>query len=218
MGNLTSEQLSFFARHKIPLSQVFDARGMGRSHYQELMKNQEKYFAFGTEPCKNGSHTLRSRSGHCVECDTARITFMMRAVKQADVYIAASRSKKFIKIGSSTELARRIDYLSKESYGGADDWICVAKVHCAKAGSVEFEAQKKLREFRTGATYHHSGRLTDAYEIFSCDYRFARTALIASVPEAERKGFWERPDSLRNYNFWTDKQSNEPDVFGQEAQ
>jgi T5orf172 domain len=205
MGNMTNEQLSFFARHKIPLTKVFDARGMGVNYYQELMRDQEKYFAFGTEPCQKGGHTLRSRSGHCVQCDTARIAFMMRAVKEADVYIAASRSKKFIKIGSSTELARRIDYLSKESYGGADDWICVAKVRCAKAGSVEFEAQKKLSNFRTEATYNHSGRLTDAYEIFSCDYRSARIALIASVPEAERKGLWERPDALLNYNFLTDK-------------
>jgi hypothetical protein len=201
MAKLTTEQMVFLARHKIPLSRVFDATGLRPDDYRETMKQEDKLFACGVTPCDREGHTLRSRAGNCIQCDHANIAFMMRAAKPAEVYIAASRSKQLIKIGSSTDPDSRLGFLTLEAYGGADDWICVARVRCQRAGSVEFAAHSKLRDFLFPSTYMRSGRVQETYELFSCGYRSGRTALIASTPDAERPGFWERPDAKLNYNF-----------------
>lgn len=207
MARLTTDQLAFLTRHKIPMGKVFDATGMSKGEYQEAMRREEKLFAFGVTPCGQGGHTLRSRSGNCIQCETANITFMIRSVKAATVYVGASRSKQLIKVGSSTDVDRRFGALNFDAYGGANDWICVAHARCEKAGAAEFIAHHKLRAFLAPATYVSAGRVHETYELFTCGYQSARTALLAAIPEAERAGFTERPDAKLNYNF-SDRRSS----------
>ena len=201
MAKLTFEQMAFLTRHKIPLGQVFDATGMRQIDYAEAMRKQDKLFAFATTPCEKSGHTLRSRSGNCIECNTANIAFTMRAYKDAYVYIAGSRSSKLIKVGSTTYLEKRFDSINSEAYGGANDWICIAYVKCEKAGTVEFAVHQRLHAFSFAAQYVRSGRMHDAYELFSCGYSNARIALIASLPEDDRKKIVQRPDAAINYQF-----------------
>lgn len=201
MAKLTTEQLLFLTRHKISLGQLFDATGMRHVDYSEIMRKEDKLFAYGTTPCEKEGHTLRSRRGACIECRTVDIAFTLRGYKNGIVYVAASRSRQLVKIGSTTELDRRIISLNNESYGGANDWICVSYVKCEKAGMVEFSAHQKLAAFSFAAQYSKSGQLTDAYELFSCGYSTARIAFVASVPEEDRPKIVERSDSKINYGF-----------------
>lgn len=179
MGRLTSEEILFLCKHKITMSMMFDATGMNTEHWRSAMTGEDKPFAFGTTPCERGGHTLRSRANNCIQCNTANIMFQLRNAKPADVYIAASRSKQIFKVGSTTELKRRIETLNRVAYGGADDWFVIANVRCKKAGAVEFETHKRLDSYRFAATYIDSGREIEAYELFSCDYTSARSPPIS---------------------------------------
>jgi hypothetical protein len=183
MGRLTTEEMLFLHRHKVPMSMVFDATGI--ADWQSEI-DEDKYFAFGTTPCKREGHTLRSRSNNCIQCKTANIAFQLRNTKPAEVYVAASRSKQLFKVGSTTELNRRIEMLSRVAYGGATDWFVIANVRCKKAGAVEFQIHKKLESFQYEVAYVDAGREIQAYELFSCDYQSVRITFIASVPEDER--------------------------------
>jgi hypothetical protein len=72
MAQLTTVQKDFLAHHSIPLSRVFDASGLARKKYAEIMREEEKYFVYGDTECQSG-HTLRSRpsSRRIGNCNTA---------------------------------------------------------------------------------------------------------------------------------------------------
>ncbi len=78
MISLTDEQLLFITEHKIPVEKVFDATGLKKSDYSEIMKSSDKWLAIGTIPCAKFNHTMRTRSGHCVQCNPAAINFFLR--------------------------------------------------------------------------------------------------------------------------------------------
>ena len=52
MAELTLAQNSFLIHHKIPLSQVFDATGMKKEEYKELMKELGMTIAIGVNHCR----------------------------------------------------------------------------------------------------------------------------------------------------------------------
>jgi hypothetical protein len=199
---MTTDQLTFFRRHKIPFSLVFDATGMDPSQYEPRMRQQEKLFAFGTSPCGKG-HRLRSRPGHCIECSTANIAFMMRTYQRSHVYIAASRTGRFVKIGMSSQIEIREGQLKKYRYGGVDDWIIVSSVLCDKAGRVEQNAHQKLAPRQMEALYYWDGQERECYEIFRCGYRTAHQAVAEFLTDDERRRFVSnmRKDAGINYNF-----------------
>ena len=68
MTELTEEQLAYLQNHKVSLGSVFDATGLGRKDYSAKMKALGKAVAYGVTPCKKAGHTLRSRSGGCIQC------------------------------------------------------------------------------------------------------------------------------------------------------
>lgn len=201
MARLTPQQLAFLYRHKIPLSLVFDATGMTKAEYSVAMARDNRHFAFGVSPCENAGHTLRTRSGNCIECNTANIAFQRRHGNPADVYLAASISQQLFKIGSSTEVDRRLKNLNKVSYGGASDWFCIAKARCKEAGKVEFDAQKRLEGFRFVVPYTDSGREIEADELFACRYITARIAFIKAVPEEQIPDIWHLTNAEKLCEF-----------------
>jgi hypothetical protein len=201
MAKLTGEQAAFLRKHKIPLHMVFDASGMVPSTYQSAMRAADKHFAFGVAPCANGGHTLRARGGDCIQCGTKYIAYQLRDVKPADVYIAGSRSRRLFKIGSSAEVDRRLETLNKLAYGGASDWLCIAKARCKHGGKVEFAIHDKLKAFRIGVPYMDSGREVIGDELFRCDYTSARVAFISCVPDEERAGIWHHGSAKELYSF-----------------
>jgi hypothetical protein len=96
---LTTEQLAFLESQFVPLSRTFDASGMTRREYQDEMKSLDLIVAYGVSACKARGHTLRTRAGHCCQCNTAALAFLLRFEDRGEVYVASSAKQGLTKIG-----------------------------------------------------------------------------------------------------------------------
>ena len=181
MAILTSDQDEFLNRHSISVSSVFDATGLRKNEYREIMKSLGKIVAIGVTACKKGGHTLRSRSGHCVQCNPAALGFQARFSATGFVYIAGSLSLKVIKVGFSGDVKSRISSLNHLNYGGASDWVCIYWIQCESAGNIEFGTHARLVKFAAPTTYIRDGKPVNCLETFSCE---AETA-ISTLNEIE---------------------------------
>lgn len=180
MTEITQEQRHFFLSHRIPMSMVFDASGLKRSEYKVAMEALGKHFAIGVTPCGNAGHTIRSRSGNCVQCNTANVAYQLRHCASGHVYLAGSPSAKILKIGMTSDLAKRVSILNHYRYGMADDWEMLLSVRTDDAGRIESSVHKALQDFSIDGAYFREGRKTRCYELFRCSYATARDALVDS--------------------------------------
>ncbi len=200
MAELTKEQMSFLRDQKIPLSLMFNASGMRRADYQEVMRAEEKLFAYGVSACAKGGHTLRSRAGTCIQCDTAPIAYTLRHYGAAWVYVAGSLKRTLLKIGSSKDPEARVNELNRTGYGNTTDWDILAKVNCKHAGAVEFAVHKSLDSYFSPDQYQKQGKSQNSYELFRCGYSLARAALHSSLPPEERPMLKES-SRVNHYEF-----------------
>jgi hypothetical protein len=148
MAKLSLEQIPFLHSQRISLRELFDASGMKKADYQSAMEDTGQHFAYGVTPCVRGGHALRTKAGHCIQCDTSKISYALRNSKNATVYIAGSTDHRIIKVGLTTDRARRLSQINEYKYGGSSDWEMLAWVQSATAGRVEFEAQNRLQRAR----------------------------------------------------------------------
>lgn len=188
MAILTANQLTFLKDQDISLGDVFDATGLKRKDYQELMREAGVHFAYGTNPCSAGGHTIRSRAGHCIQCHTSAIAYSKRHSSEAHVYISTSQDKGLTKVGLSIDLTDRLYKLNDYRYGGARDWRIERSLYTQNAGRVEFATHERLAASRTEGSYIRAGRVQTCYELFRCDLARAEAALRASAPS----GAWIR--------------------------
>ncbi len=199
MTKLTDEQKSFLASQQIPESAVFDAAGMPPRRYRPLMEREEKLFVIGVSPCLQRGHTMRTRAGHCVQCDTKKIAFITRYYRQAFVYIAGSQRTKLVKLGSSQTPLNREAIINQLGYGGISDWRLLYYAKFANAGMVEFTAHGILARYSTPRSYTREYAEVECREIFRCGYDTAKKALESASPNGLSNG-WERPDAI-DFNF-----------------
>ena len=178
MTRLNREQLAFFGAKQVPLSRVFDATGMQRPDYQTAMKDLDKWVAYGVTPCTKKGHTLRTRGGHCVQCDTKPLGFLIRFDAPGQVYVAKSLRPCLVKIGCSKDTERRIDLLNQWAYGGRTDWVACYWEECAAAGVVENFAQQQLSKHAKQGIYYPNGSVVrECRELFTCKPAVAIKAL-----------------------------------------
>jgi hypothetical protein len=201
MAEPTDEQKRFLIQQRISLSAIFDATGMRPNDYKAAMKAEEKFFAIGVTPCMSAGHTLRSRSGHCIQCDTSTIAFILRYYKDGYLYVFASPSLKMLKIGFSTDPTDRERTVNSFAYGGASDWGKIAHLRCKNAAQAEFSVHEKLSPFLAPQTYFANGRKTDCREIFSCSYSTVKTAIIEAVGLQESAGIVEVANAEIRFAF-----------------
>src|SRR5260370_31670747 len=200
MVKLTDDQARLLRSHQIPERAIFDASGMSRRRYQREMEIEEKLFAIGVTPCKRGKHTIRTRNGHCIQCNTANIAFIKRHYQNAYVYIAGSRRERGIKIGCSEAPWKREALINQRGYGGISDWRLLFYAKFPNAGKIEFYAHNRLSEFASYRTYFRENVQVECREIFSCGYSKARGTLTAvsangATPE------WEYSDACALCEF-----------------
>lgn len=186
MADLSPAQLEFLKAQRIPLAMLFDASGMTRQVYQGEMEKLEQRYAFGVSQCKRGHESIRTRAGHCIQCNTAGIAFDSRFRESAWVYVAASRKTQRVKIGLSKDLDDRLSKINEYVYGGADDWRFICFANVANAGRVEFTAQDAIAQHRIDAVYQRAGRIQRCLEVFTCDPALAVESLRAAVPVGTR--------------------------------
>lgn len=200
MARLSKNQKFFLERQHVSLSSVFDATGLERSEYYKSMKLLDKELAMGVTACAKGGHRLRTRSGHCVQCNTASLAFQSRHSAVGFVYIAGSIALNVIKAGFSKSVEDRIINLNTLGYGGADDWVCLYWVKTKNAGEIEFQTHSALEQYAAPKTYERYGCEVNCLETFSCDAALAISEIINLVePNSES---WEIGDTSA-YQFDT---------------
>ena len=104
---MNEDLLDFIEEQGLDVSLFIDAEGNPISQIREEMKANNKIFAFNSTPCQSNNHTTRSISGHCIECDTARIAFTLRHYNLGIVYIAGSIRGQAGRIWLNLELAKK---------------------------------------------------------------------------------------------------------------
>jgi len=173
---ITSDNLRFIKDHRIDEAELFDATGLSTQEYRLAMTDQNKIIAYGVEPCFKG-HSLGTRSGHCVHCNPARLTFIRRHIAPGQVYIAGSSTGRVIKIGSTSKKEIRQESLNRTQYGGFNDWEILCTITCNRSGEVEQSIVGTLEKYRITRTYFHEGRDQQTYELFTCGYPMAIATL-----------------------------------------
>ncbi|SFD39644.1 DUF3553 domain-containing protein [Massilia yuzhufengensis] len=180
---LSNAERAFLARHQIAVSQVVDARGLGKQARSDLMRSRAAVLAIGA-PCEKQGHRLRISPGHCAVCDPKKIAFARRHRAPGQVYVARSSAMTLTKIGSSVDANGRVAQLNSERYGGAVDWRLIGVCDCNEAGRVEYEAHAALAQCRAEARYRKAGLLTNCYELFACPPEVAMTVVQALVGQS----------------------------------
>ncbi|WP_164121899.1 GIY-YIG nuclease family protein [Sphingobacterium sp. xlx-130] len=156
----------FLNKHKIDKKYVIDAKGVTINDIKAQMKTNNKYFAYNSTKCKQGGHTIRSRSGHCIVCDVTRIAFVKRQYAVGKIYVFGSKSKQFVKVGMTTDhITSRLQKLNSRKVGGANDWEALCSLDVEDPNNMELSLHKLLKDYRvTGALYEG----TESKEIFRC--------------------------------------------------
>ena len=111
--------MAFISRHDISIEEIFDVRGLPGSRWKQDSKEREIPFVYGNA-CYNGGHRLKNRSGHCIQCDTARIRFIRRETETADLYIAVASNGALFKVGVARDLFH-IDLMIIRLNSGIDE-------------------------------------------------------------------------------------------------
>ena len=181
MAKLSQDQLSFLAKHDIPLSRVFDASNLPVSAWRQAMKDLEMWVAFGGAKCAASGHQLRTRNSDCVQCKPERIGYLKRYLEPGDVYIAASRSKGILKVGMAKDVTFRVTQLRSYEYGGARDWTLQRSITCKFAGKVELETHRILAPYLHQGTYYKDGDDRECRELFKCSEEVALAAIQAAA-------------------------------------
>lgn len=206
MSDLTKEQREFLTDQNVCLSLVFDAEGMCKTEYREVMKSLDKHIAYNTTPCKKAGHTMRTRAGHCIQCNTARIAFQKRHSEQAFVYVAGSLSRSVIKVGITNNIENRMESLNQLQYASASDWTCIHWIETKRAGEVEFSAHDTLKQFAAPTTYTRFGRTVNCLETFYCPAQKAIDAVRSHASDILNE--WSSDSLIEAYDF-NEKTGNE---------
>jgi hypothetical protein len=177
MSKLSPEQLKFLQEQGIDLKYVFNAHGLSKSECKNIMKELNKIVAFNVTPCQSQGHTLRTRSGHCCQCNTAVLGFQKRNDSEGVVYIAGSLTGKIIKIGFSKAVEVREESLNRTRYAGFLDWKILFALRSKDAGKIENKANSILRPYMSTHDYNHDGHWQDSKETYSCAYSKAKETL-----------------------------------------
>ena len=185
---LTAEEKAFIASQGLDVSDFFDARGMGGpKNYHDLAKAQGCRFVINNT-C-NAGHRLKTRSGHCIMCNTATIAFQTRDSIEGTIYLAISGE--LCKIGvidsrkNSTELLGRREYQinSEGGYGGRSEWRMIKKWSVPRnLGKVEHKAHELLKRYKVdGKMYKYSNERREADELYKCTIQNAVDAVKSAL-------------------------------------
>lgn len=184
MSKLTEDQRRFLRHQGISLSLVFDGSGLSKADRTSMMDELDKKFYYGGSPCAAAGHTLRSKAGHCIQCDTSKIAFQLRSSQSGYLYLAYSSRRQCAKVGiTSVGPRERVAVLASSGYGNCVDWKLIESVYLeSKAGATEFQIHASLEPFQTGILYEKQpGIEVECREVFFCDIDLALSAFRDAV-------------------------------------
>ncbi|WP_142114563.1 hypothetical protein [Bosea sp. AK1] len=178
--DLTRDELFFLTRQGLTDQHVLDGRRMSKEQIRLVAKDQGKSVVLGSA-CAKAGHRLRTRSGHCVQCDPAKLGYQKRHRAQSEVYIAISRSSGLVKVGNSTNCDVRISKINFDGVGGTKDWQLIFRLPVEEGGRLEIETQVLLSEYMVVTSYMKDGRPQDSRECFRCSPGRALEAILRAA-------------------------------------
>lgn len=165
---MTLDQYAFLYHHKIPWDKVLDATGIRTKDYQAFMSQEGLLVAYGVTPCKEYGHTLRTRKGHCAQCNPAALAFLKRWDEAGYIYIATSEDTGLCKVGTAKDVRARIANLNRIGYGYATDWVGRWHVEVDNAGKIESAVHQRLAGYKETGGYLADGYANECTELFNC--------------------------------------------------
>jgi len=191
--DLTDDELAFLKAQELNPKDVFDWRGIPSRLRRAAIAQAGAELALGAT-CKNG-HRLRTRSGHCVQCDTSKLAYQKRHRKNGYVYVAHSGSLQGVKVGFSTDDSAREGKINFDAYGGASDWNVVFRIRAAEGGRLEQETHVLLSRYRRDVEYNKDGSRQQARETFDCSPLRAVDAILDAIRSGNHaiKDHWIHP-------------------------
>jgi hypothetical protein len=201
MKELNSDQIRFLKEHNIHPKYVFNAEGLSKSEYRIIMKELNKLIAYNVSPCQKGEHTLRTRSGHCCQCNTSTIAYQKRNDSAGIVYIAGTLNGQLIKIGFSKALEVREESLNRTKYAGFNDWKILYALKSEKAGQIETKSNSLLHQYNFSTDYKHDGNWHDSSETYKCAYSKAKEFVEKAYTHIIGNVLIERNSLTKEYEF-----------------
>jgi hypothetical protein len=188
---LTETELWFLGSVRLGPEDVFDGRRMPQWRWRQRAKEEGKTLALGSG-CKNRGHRLRTRGGHCVQCDPKKLAYQDRFTAEQYVYVAGSRSAELIKVGTCVDRGQREHQLRAERYGGVGDWELIYSIKVRNAGEIEHQTRARLAKYSVPARPYWKDNLQQyATELLHCSFSRARRALDELSAHATVGGPWK---------------------------
>lgn len=185
---LTEEEKAFLKKHNLSPSDFYDARGESRTVYHAKAKAAGCQFVINS--CQYG-HRLKDRSGHCIVCNPANISFQKRESGGGIVYVAISG--KYCKVGVTDEKNKsNIESLndreyrlnSEGGYASRTGWRTIKYWPLDRnVGKVERDAHNILQKYKAKEGYVYSGEKRKAQEIFECSIQTAIDAVKKAIEQ-----------------------------------
>lgn len=181
---LTKEEKLFVKNHNLDEADFYDARNDSsvKVYHDKAKQNGCHFVIYRESTC---GHRLKTRSGHCIICNPARIAFQKRETIKGVLYIATSGV--YCKVGvidytsgyNSEYLIHRIGQLNSEGgYAGITGWKLYKAWNISEnVGKVEREVHRIMSKYQIIKPYIYSGELRDATELFKCSKTVAEKAI-----------------------------------------
>jgi len=173
---LTRDELDFLKTQGLTTADVYDGRGQSSTTWKAGVRAAAKTVVLGT-PCSSKGHRLRTRSGHCAQCDTAKLSYQKRHNSAGYVYIAGSKSAKLLKVGTCVDIEQRRRNLRNQIYGGIGDWEMLFTAKVDAGGKIEGDILTRLSTHKVVRMYAKDGKQQEAAEMLKTSFSVALSAV-----------------------------------------
>jgi hypothetical protein len=187
----TEEELRFLRWHRLDQEDVYDGRFQSKRGREAAAKREGKDLVLTSVPCRAAGHRIRTRAGHCFQCDPLKLVYQVRHSKSGYVYVAGSLSGRVIKIGTAEDIPQRSHQLRAEQYGGFGDWRILFSIKVSEAGRVEHDASARVPGRRIYRSYFKDGVEQTAIEVLECSFSAAVKAVRDSPGPTDSAKPWK---------------------------
>lgn len=177
---LTKDELEFLRTQGLSTADVYDGRGQSSAAWKAGVRSAGKTVVLGS-PCSSKGHRLRTRSGHCAQCDTAKLSYQKRHNTEGYIYIAGSKAARLLKVGTCVDIEQRRRNLRNQMYGGITDWEMLFTAKVDAGGKVEGDALARLSRFKVVRMYEKDGKKQEAAEMLKTSFSVALSVVQQSL-------------------------------------
>jgi hypothetical protein len=191
--SLTDEEIQFLRWHNLSQEDVYDGRHQSKRSREAAAKSTGKDLILvrTSSACRAAGHRIKTRAGHCFQCDPLNLVYLRRHSTPGYVYVAGSLSGRAIKIGTAGDIPQRERQLRAERYAGFADWEVLFSIQVREAGRVEHDAASRVPGQRVFRNYVKDGYSQTAIEVIKCSFSAAVKAIKESLGPTDNAEPWE---------------------------